>query len=308
MNKNKNGIAVSSLYTAATWVWGAIPCAHFVTPKEALPIFKFVNFYMALYRKLNPAKFSLKHQLLHRHAAIDKLLHDNQCKRIVEIACGFSPRGSQLSARADIDYTEMDLPEVTRAKRLQLAQSAEGRAVLARANFHLKVGDITRINFVAAFASRKSKPAEKIAIVTEGLMMYFTREQQMPIWKNIAALLKQTGGIYLFDYIPLCDEPPRSRLGDFLHRLRTRVFKMKPGFAYDNRSRNDIADDLKAAGFPCVEAIDTGHISQAWQFPQAEEPTRTIIYCCRADLPAAPSVTQQDAEITFLNTAKGVHV
>jgi O-methyltransferase involved in polyketide biosynthesis len=116
-------------------------------------------------------------------------------------------------------------------------------------------------------------------------MMYFGREQQMPIWRSVADLLRHTGGVYLFDYIPLSDEPPRSALGQGLHLLRERVFGIRSDFAYDQRSRSDVAADLRSAGFDEVEAIDTHEVAQPWALPQSAEPSRTIVYCCRNRAP-----------------------
>jgi len=278
MDKTKDNIAVSSLYTAGAWRWGRLPCADFVTPDGAQAVFRIVNLYMRFYRLVNPQVYSLKHQLLHRHAAIDSLLRLSPSARVIEVACGFSPRGSHVSASPQIEYIEIDLPEVVVRKRQQLESTPAGRVVLARPNFHLQPGDITTLDFAEEFGVHKST-----AVVTEGLMMYFPRDVQMRIWRSIAFLLRKTGGLYLFDYIPLSDEPPRSTVGEWLHRFGQKVLKLTSDFAYDGRTRSDVAQDLADAGFADVKAIDTGTVAREWGLPQSSVPTRTIIYCCRAE-------------------------
>jgi O-methyltransferase involved in polyketide biosynthesis len=282
MDKNKNNIAVSALYTAGAWQWARLPAAELVTPKDARPVFRFVNAFLVLYRLINPRVYSLRHQMLHRHAAISHVLAASGCTRIVEVACGFSPRGAEFSADPAVDYVELDLPDMAACKRAQLEASAGGRAILARPNFQLRGGDINTLDFAAEFAGRSS------ALVTEGLMMYFKREQQLLLWRRIAAALRGAGGIYLFDYIPLSEEPRRSGLGRLLHSFRVRVLGIRGDFAYDERNRQGIADDLLAAGFDSVEAINTGDVAHAWSLPQADVASRTIIYRCRAGTPPAP--------------------
>ncbi|WP_231912924.1 class I SAM-dependent methyltransferase [Sterolibacterium denitrificans] len=274
MGKTRQRIPHSALYTAATWKWGGLPCADIVLPPGAKGIFRLVNAYLFLYRLLNPQKISLKHNLLHRHALIDALLRRSSCRQVIEIAAGFSPRGCMVSADTAYRYFELDLPEVVALKREQLESTPEGRAILARSNFTLLEGDITRLDF-SSFAAVPS------FVISEGIMMYFKREAQMAIWRNIAKFIRAQGGEYVFDYIPIDDEPPRSRPGQWLSDLRHRLTNPPPPFAYDERTRQDVAADLIEAGFSQVEAIDTRMVARSWSLPHAAVPTRTIIYHCR---------------------------
>jgi len=172
-------------------------------------------------------------------------------------------------------YFEVDLPEVIALKRRQLEQSAEGRSILARPNFTLLEGDITALDFTSRF------PAVPTFVISEGIMMYFKREAQMAIWRNIAQFMRAQGGEYVFDYIPRDDEPSRSPLGQLLSDLRHRLTNPPPPFAYDERTRQDVVADLIEAGFSDVEAIDTRAIAHSWSLPYSDVKTRTIIYHCR---------------------------
>ncbi|MBP9714569.1 MAG: class I SAM-dependent methyltransferase [Sterolibacterium sp.] len=274
MGKNQQRIPHSALYTSATWKWASLPYADVVTPTGAEGIFRFVNAYLLLYRCLNPQKISLKHNLLHRHTAIDSLIRQSSCRQVIEIAAGFSPRGCMFSENPVYRYFEVDLPEVVALKREQLESSSRGQEVLGRANFSLVEGDITRMDF-SAFA------AEPTLVVSEGIMMYFQRAAQLAIWRSIAQFVHAQGGEYLFDYIPLDDEPPRSGLGQVLSNLRQSLFHPPPAFAYDERTREDVRADLLSAGFSSVETMDTREVARDWALPHAEVRTRTIIYRCR---------------------------
>lgn len=275
MGKDEKNIPYSALYTAATWRWGALPCAELTTPEGAEGIFKAINLYMALYRILNPLKNSLPCTLLHRHVIINTLLKRSGCTQLVEIASGFSPRGSMVSADTALQYFEIDLPEVVALKREQLMRSPAGQAVLARENYTLLKGDITALDFSQPFV------AAPTFVMTEGIMMYFKREMQMQIWRTIAQFIARVGGEYVFDYIPLDVEPQRSALGKLLSRIKTFIIKTKSPFAYDERSRHDVAADLRAAGFSSVEQVDSLEVAKAWNLPHADERTQVIIYRCR---------------------------
>lgn len=274
MDRNEDNIPYSALYTAATWRWGRVPCAELTTPEGASRVFSIVNAYMVLYRLLNPKKFSLQHTLLHRHTAIDALLERAQCPQIIEIAAGFSPRGSRYSADPACRYYDVDLPDVVALKRKQLGLSEAGQSVLRRPNLQLVAGDITCLD-MTAFA------AQKTFVITEGIMMYFDRQTQMEIWKKLADFIRQNGGEYVFDYIPLDDEPPRSWLGSLLSRARDRILGNPSTYAYDERGRMDVVRDLQAAGFSQVEALDSGVIAPRWGLPHADVKTRVIVYHCR---------------------------
>lgn len=275
MPRSAENIPHSALYTAATWQWAKMPCAEITTPKGAGHIFALVNAYMSLYRLINPRKYSLHHCLLHRHVIINDLLERAGCPQIIEIAAGFSPRGAQISSDPAVQYYEVDLEDVVTLKRNQLQLSEAGRLVLERDNFHQVSCDIQKLNFSSTFGSDRS------FVITEGLMMYFTRDEQMAIWKNIADFIRGNGGEYVFDYIPLDIEPRRSAIGQFLHRIKQRLTGDDLGFCYDDRGVYDVKSDLISAGFSEVEVLETSTIVSGMNFPGSEVKTHVAIYHCR---------------------------
>lgn len=274
MTRDAGRIPHSALYTSATWAWGGFPCAAIVLPKGAMRLFHLVNAYVFLYRLLNPAKRSLKHTLVHRHAIIDSLLARSGCSNVIEIAAGFSPRGCAVSADPAYRYCEIDQPEVIALKRRQLERSGAGREVLARPGFNLLAGDITALDF-SPHASRGPT-----FVISEGIMMYFRRDAQGDIWRNIAQFLRTVGGEYVFDYTPADCEPPRSRVGQWLSDLWRRAAGLPPPFAYDARTTQDVIADLRAAGFARVEAIASSEVARAWPLPFPDVPTSVIVFRC----------------------------
>jgi O-methyltransferase involved in polyketide biosynthesis len=271
MSLGKDNIPPSALYTAATWRWGNLPGADLVTPPNARPVFRVVNAYLSLYRLLNPGWHSLRHTLLHRHAGIEHLLRGSNCAQVIEIAAGFSPRGSAISADPAIRYFEVDLPPVIAAKRALLRTTPAGQTVLRRENLALLEGDVTAMEW-NRFAACPS------FVITEGLMMYFDRATQMKIWRDIAEFLRTNRGEYVFDYLPAPDEPRRSFAGRLLSRMRGAQGR---AFACDGRDRHDIADDLRAAGFKRIAIHPSADFARAWNLPHAKAHTRVILYRCR---------------------------
>jgi O-methyltransferase involved in polyketide biosynthesis len=271
MSLGKDNIPPSALYTAAAWRWGRLPGADLVTPPNARPVFRVMNAYLILYGLLNPGWHSLKHTLLHRHAGIEHLLHQSNCSQVIEIAAGFSPRGSTISADPSMQYFEVDLPPVIAAKRALLQTTPEGQTVLRRDNLSLLQGDVTAMDW-SRFAACPS------FIITEGLMMYFDRATQMRIWRDVAEFLRANRGEYVFDYLPTPDEPRRSVAGRLLSRMRG---AKRRAFACDGRNRHEIADDLRTAGFKRIAVHASADFSRAWNLPHAKAHTRVILYRCR---------------------------
>jgi O-methyltransferase involved in polyketide biosynthesis len=269
---DKNDIPPSALYTAATWRWGGITGAELVTPSNAAGVFRVVNAGSRVYRLLNPRWHSLKHTLLHRHIGIDRLLQQADCRQIIEIAAGFSPRGTAVSANSSIHYFEVDLAPVIGAKRRLLEATPAGQQVLARANLVLLEGDIFTLDW-SGFRARPS------FIITEGLMMYLDRAAQMQIWERIVQFLACNRGEYVFDYLPMPDEPARSFAGELLSRWRGQ--RRRRTFPRDGRSRDEIAEDLRAAGFRQVDMHSSREFASAWGLPHPKVHTRVILYRCR---------------------------
>ncbi|MDB6101414.1 MAG: hypothetical protein JWO52_1413 [Gammaproteobacteria bacterium] len=270
MDLDKNDIPPSALYTAATWRWGNLDGADLVTPSNAGSVFRFVNVCSSLYHVLNPGWHSLRHTLLHRHIGIDHLLRQANCPQVIEIAAGFSPRGSSWSGQSRVGYFEVDLPAVIAAKRRLLEGTPAGKEVLSRANFALLEGDVCAMKWTRF-------PARRSFVITEGLMMYFDRSAQMLIWKDIATFLRKNGGEYVFDYLPVPDEPSRSFAGRQLSRMRG---SRRRTFPCDGRSRHEIAADLREAGFTLVEMHSSVEFATAWNLPHAGVHTRVILYRC----------------------------
>lgn len=275
MNKDEHNIPHSAQYTSATWAWAQLPYAADIMPNGALEVFNIVNRYMAFYRVLNPAMSSLKHNLLHRHTGINHFLKQTDCKQVIEVAAGFSPRGCQFSEDQQLSYFEVDLKEVMETKHSLLKHSESGRRVLGRHNFFLRVGDIEDLQLGQHF------PAQKSFIISEGIMMYFDRPRQIKIWQHIAEHLAKEGGEYIFDLIPDDDHPKRSWLGKIFSAVKKKMNGEVSDIKTDERTRQDVINDLKYAGFTDVVAYDSEVVAKQWGLPKSVGKSKVILFHCK---------------------------
>jgi O-methyltransferase involved in polyketide biosynthesis len=146
---------------------------------------------------------TLEAYLLARHKAIDARLEreieQGRVQQVVEVACGFSPRGLRFSERYGdrITYVEADLP----------AMAARKRAALERIG---TLSDTHRVEEIDALKDDGPQSLAEIAgrldtgkglaIVTEGLLGYLERSLVDGIWRRFAHTLSgYTRGVYISD-------------------------------------------------------------------------------------------------------------
>lgn len=145
---------------------------------------------------------SLEGLLLARHRIIDALLEDliaGGVSQVIEAACGMSPRGWRFSERYgdELTYIEADLPAMARRKREALAQ-------MGSLSDHHRVADldILRDGGPGSLASLAEAldPAKGLAIITEGLLVYFDDPTVEALWARLAGVLRPfSKGAYLAD-------------------------------------------------------------------------------------------------------------
>lgn len=130
-----------------------------------------------------------------RYKLIDKLIYQSGINHIIEIASGLSPRSLNMTLNRSIEYIEIDLPEMidekTRIIKAILPQDDSSSMV----NLKLYAGNaLDRRQLMRAISRNSSGP---IAIITEGLLRYLTREEQTTLSSNIHHALGTFGGIWL---------------------------------------------------------------------------------------------------------------
>lgn len=122
-----------------------------------------------------------------RYKSINRYIRASGCKSVLDIACGYSPRGMQL-AREGYHYYGADFPVVTE----ELAPVAR-KLGLENCEYH--AADATNYASLAAITDRIDGA---ICIVVEGLGMYLTAAEARTVRENIARIMREhEGSVYV---------------------------------------------------------------------------------------------------------------
>ena len=198
---------------------------------------------------------SLEGMLLARHRLIDLRLQEaidaGEISQIIEVAAGLSPRGWRFASRygTAITYVEADLPGMVERKRAILGR-------LGGETAHHRVAEIDALidlgpTSIAALCGSLD-PARGTAIITEGLINYFSRDAILGMWRRFAGALRRfPRGLYLSDLMLSGDNRgPISKTFTFLLSAFVRGRVHLP-FA----TADEVEDALDSAGLTGI-ALD----------------------------------------------------
>lgn len=195
-SRDSDAISPTAHYTGEVWRRNGLGHEALGT-RQGRVLYESLRPPLALARALGGD--TLEGFLLARHRLIDRLLESEiaagEVGQVIEIAAGMSPRGLRMRARhPDLTYVEADLP----------AMAARKRAALAKAGGDHRVADFDALaergpRSLASLAAGLD-PDRGLAVISEGLLNYFPREDVDAIWARIATTLGEfRGGIYLAD-------------------------------------------------------------------------------------------------------------
>lgn len=276
----KNGdLSVTALYTSAVWSWGGLKGAELLASDDARRVFDVTNAALGVSGLVKRDVRSLRHGLLQRHTAIDRIVERAGAARVLELAAGLSRRGVARTADPSASHVEIDLAPMIAHKRRLLDRTEAGRAALARANLRLVEGDVTLMDL----ASAAGDPGAEI-VIAEGLFMYLDADAQRALWAKVRRLLDERGGALVFDLVPASEQPPPGLPGRALGWMM-RQFTGGRSFERDQRTRDDIARELTSAGFDEVEMIEPGAVARDWGLPHPDVPTAQLLFIARVRRP-----------------------
>ena len=279
-------LSVTALYTSQVWAWGGLSHAHLFASSDGKRVFDATNTALGAARMFNRKLAPLRHSLLHRHAMIDHLLCVSGYRRVIELAAGFSRRGTAATSDAHMQYTELDLPHVVVRKRELLQRTDEGRAVLARPRLRLVEGDAETVA-LEPFVRR----GEPVFVIAEGLMMYLAADARGSLLAKVRQLAATTGELrFVFDLVPT-DEVPASGI---VGRVLETAMKRSTGgrnFERDARTRGDIVTALREAGFDDIEVVTSSDIAHAWKLPEPDRRTQVVLFVAQASSVLAREVS-----------------
>jgi O-methyltransferase involved in polyketide biosynthesis len=200
-----------------------------------------------LLRKMVGGKAQSGGYLQLRHDAMTRALRDCPGYAIVELAAGFGTRGV-LEAPDREAYIETDLQNLLRWKEKVVGRLRGGISAANHYFLPANVTDRREMENVASFVTGLNlrKP---IAIIHEGLLMYFSHGEQETVRDNIAHLMKshEQGAVWLTP-----DFSERNTDRTFLQKLLTLKLRGHVGRHMNYFANNDaVTQFLKAGGLEC---------------------------------------------------------
>jgi O-methyltransferase involved in polyketide biosynthesis len=128
-----------------------------------------------------------------RYKSITQLIHSSGASQVLELACGYSLRGIDLTRDHSLCYVETDLPEVI-ATKLGLLDELRRRHDIAPSPSHVVVGadalDIEQLRAAIAVFDR----SQSLLVLCEGLIGYLTRDETSRIAGNVRRLIDEFQG------------------------------------------------------------------------------------------------------------------
>lgn len=162
--------------------------------------------------------------LLSRHLIIDtqlkSLIDTGVIGQVIELASGISSRGLRFASHygSNITYVETDLEQMVNRKKALIGDSLTSNHKIVTMNALLEEGGNS---LSALMKNGYIDPMVGTAIVSEGLLGYFSKEEVLRLWKRLNTELSQfPQGVYLTD-IRL-----RKFNGDFTSLLRNRMISL----------------------------------------------------------------------------------
>ena len=186
-------VSITAYQTGYTWVKNGLSHKAFSTIRGR-----------AMYTALTPVMWcarnllgvtDLETRLLQRHLMIDHLLRrdieEKGLKQVLEIGCGFSPRGfkfMQEYGKDGLKYVEADLPAMAAEKKAALLKAGllgSGHEVVF-CNILEKEGESS----LESTIQRHFDPNLPLAVITEGVTCYFDAPTISAFWRRLANILK----------------------------------------------------------------------------------------------------------------------
>ncbi len=205
---DSSSISFTAHYTAQTWQEHGLSVPALRTGAGA-----------AMYRLMAPAEVAgrallgtnLRAMLVERHTLIDRLLAGILARhsdtQVLEIACGLSARGLRFSqSHPGIRYVEADLPRMA-AMKAELIGKVQG---LSPEHKVLSIDILAAAGALSleSVLAESFDQARPIAVITEGLMNYFTLPVASGFWRRLAAgLAAFPQATYLTDTYPAPERP-----------------------------------------------------------------------------------------------------
>jgi O-methyltransferase involved in polyketide biosynthesis len=177
-----------------------------------------------------------------RYKVTDKIIKEHGITQVLEIAAGLSPRGLSMTRNPDVVYVATDLPQILQEEK-EIAQSILAQANESRPNLHFQAVNAldmeSLLKAVTFFKKDKS-----LAVITEGLLPYFTMEEKQTLAKNIHKIFSEYSGYWITNEVYSKDALKKISQSDDIAKKRMKQDQ------YNILSGNNVfADDSEIKRF-----------------------------------------------------------
>lgn len=128
-----------------------------------------------------------------RYKSITNLIRTCGASQVLELACGYSLRGLDLTRDDSLHYVETDLPEVI-ATKLGLLDELRRRHAISPSRKHVvTAADVLELSQLRAATAGldRSRP---LLVLCEGLIGYLTRDETARVARNVRTLVGEFHG------------------------------------------------------------------------------------------------------------------
>lgn len=128
-----------------------------------------------------------------RYKSVSELIRKSGVSQILELACGYSMRGLELTRSGTLRYVETDLSGVISTKQTLLDEIRRRHHLAPSPRHHVTVADALDVEQLG-IAVRGLDEREPLLVLCEGLMGYLTRPETERVATNVRTLLGAYGG------------------------------------------------------------------------------------------------------------------
>lgn len=232
---NSKGISFTALFTGHVWYEHGLSNPFFTSTRARL-----------LYHSVHPfdrlagslVGLSLQDMLLQRHLImdhrIDCLVKEQGVSQILEIACGYSPRGYALSRKyPGLKYVEADLPHMAKRKQ-SLLERHEGFGPDHRV-VAIDVFEQDAPHGLEHVIQQVLDPERPTIVITEGLVNYFQLSDIQQVWQRLAQAGSQFPNLwYLTDLVYNFRHGLPAGLVNGMQSVMSVVTRSSANLHYDN--------------------------------------------------------------------------
>ncbi len=128
-----------------------------------------------------------------RYKSITQIIRQSGASQVLELACGYSLRGLDLTRDGSLGYVETDLPDVIATKRELLDELRQRHAIAPNSQHVVMAADVLDVEQLRRAAAVFDR-ARPLMVLCEGLVGYLTRAETSRLAENVRALVGDFGG------------------------------------------------------------------------------------------------------------------